>query len=220
MNQLFQWAVAFGGGLCLCSGGSSNALGYFLRSKTFTNTLAASLLQASLFYSLTSYFHLSMDCLILFVLQRASRITQISLFLHKKKKKKGLFFCHCFFLALFGELIDRFFFFSSYKFHEILFGERTSAWEGLTQPSPPTSTAARVKWHLRKHKYMEDSLPQRSCCLMGALPDKPRLKAPGIFLKRSAIKLCKTPRVPIQASQFFPLAMKGARLKLFEVVQY
>lgn len=61
----------------------ANPLGYFLPSKSFSNTLSASLLQAPLFYSLTSYFHLNMDCLILFVLPRVSCITRISLFLQK-----------------------------------------------------------------------------------------------------------------------------------------
>lgn len=77
---------------------SPNLLSYFLIFKSFSNTLPANL-QTSLFNSLTSYFYLNMDRLILFCATKSGRFPQTSAFVNKTKQKVAFFPVTVFFLT-------------------------------------------------------------------------------------------------------------------------
>lgn len=129
--------------------------------------LSASLLQAPLFYSLTSYFQLKMECLIVFVLPRVSWITQISLLLQKMRIFIIVFSCiscrHIFH-------ITSFVIYFWWKKVSLRVSNRT-------QPTNHHSCQGQGdKWHLREIQAEQDSLLRQPCCLTGALPDKSRLK--------------------------------------------
>lgn len=191
---------------------SPNPLSYFLIFKSFSNTLPANL-QTSLFYSLTSYFYLNMDHLILFCATKSSRFPQTSAFVNKTKV--AFFPVTVFFLNLLGDFVDRFF---PLKVLWDTFGERTSAWQCLTKHTLPSQfSQVRVRGQValkREHMHMEESLPQQSSLLLEPFLTNQGWRTPEVFLKPFAIKLCNKAQVPIQAWQFCPLTTKGARITL------
>lgn len=166
--------------LCLSSAGICKSSYVFLDlSHSAILYQSATFLQETLFYSLTSYFHLSIDCLNIFVLPR-SCITQISLFL---KKNKEFFFP----VIVFSCPVWR-------SCREILhitslmwcFWEKNSAWRVSHITQSPTSIAARVKGQVAFERTQAHRRQLATAVLLThwSSPWQTKAEGPEILLKR------------------------------------
>lgn len=112
-----------------------------------------------------------MECLIPLCCQKCLALLWATLFLQKTRIGfGGVFFLSLFFLALFGDFVDRFFIL---QVSWVTSGERMSGWEHLTKPNSVTATAAWVKGQVALHRMKAHGRQ-----LARALPVNPRLKAP------------------------------------------